>query len=497
MIGNWLLRGSTLTLLLLGSITWADEPEADPNQPPVVKLTLHPAAPGKPALKYALVPHRIDRKAGNAAQFYYRAQLMFSQSPNRKAYDKEHADNYERWTSEPCQGKNLEEIKKWLAQFPPNAKEQLREAVYREECDFDYRLRERSGIEIIQFLLPEIQEMRNFGRHLYLEARVAIAERRYDDAAEVFRMGYQMGRDTASEPLLINGLVGIAISGLMNAEVEDWIGSPESPNLYWSLASIPKPLVDLRPALQQEVRFPELMFPFLKDAETSQRSPEEWQRILSEAVRQINSNLELPLSKRQQNPLEKIQSDLAVTALIMRAYPVAKEELKKSGFEAEKLEKMPVAQVVTIHMHRIVREIGDEFSKGAYLPSKQREEFYGSLGKRMHDERFFGPNSREVIPLAGLLMPAVGAAMSAQTRLDRDFAALQTLEAIRAHLAETGALPEKLSDITVLPVPVNPATNEPFEYRLADGKATLEVPPVRKTISPQSGKRYEIIAAKK
>jgi hypothetical protein len=338
--------------------------------------------------------------------------------------------------------------------------------------------------------------MRNFGRHFYLEARVAIAERRYDDAAEVFRMGYQMGQDTATEPLLINGLVGIAISGLMNAEVEDWIGSPDSPNLYWSLASLPKPLVDLRPALEQEVRFPELMFPFLKDAEKSQRSPEEWQRVLSEAVRQISSNLDLPLSKRQQNPLEKIQSDLAVMALIMRAYPIAKEELKKSGFEAEKLEKMPVAQVVTIHMQRIVREIGDEFSKGAYLPTKQREEFYAGLDKRMQSDRMMGPNSREVIPLASLLMPAVGQALSAHTRLERDFAALQTLEAIRAHLAETGSLPEKLSDITLLPLPLNPVTNEPFEYRLVDGKATLEVPPVRKGMSPQLGKRYEITAAK-
>jgi hypothetical protein len=115
----------------------------------------------------------------------------------------------------------------------------------------------------------------------------------------------------------------------------------------------------------------------------------------------------------------------------------------------------------------------------------------------MQKDRMMGPNSREVIPLASLLMPAVGIALSAQTRMERDFAALQTLEAIRAHLAETGNLPEKLSDITVLPLPVNPTTNEPFEYRLADGKATLEVPPVRKGMSPQHGKRYDLTAAMK
>jgi hypothetical protein len=486
---------SLLALCLSTCEAIAQDP-VDPDQTPVIKLTLHPAPPARPALQHRLLPHRVDLKSGNAAPFYYRAQLMFAQNPGRQAYDKEHADNDERWAKEPCQGEVREQIKKWLAQFPSGAKDQLQEATSREDCNFDYRLRERYGMEIIQFLLPEIQEMRVFGRHLRYQARVAIAEQRYDDAAQTFQMGYRMAQDTASEPLLINGLVGVAIASIMNQEIENWIGSAESPNLYWSLAAVPKPLVDLRPALEQEVRFPEIMFPFLKDAETSQRSPDEWQRVLSDAVLQISNNFEQPISQRQQNPLARIQSGLAVTALIMRAYPVAKEELKKSGFAAEKLEKMPVSQVVTIHMQRHVRELGDEFSKGAYLPTRQREEFYGALEKRMVKDRMLGPNSREVIPLASLLMPAVGAALSAQTRLERDLAALQTLEAIRIHLAETGALPEKLGDIKGVPVPLNPVTNEPFEYRLANGKAILEVPPTRKGMSPQLGKRYEITAAR-
>jgi hypothetical protein len=491
----WHCFTSLLALSLLAVGVTAQDAVSEADQTPVVKLTLHPAAPSKPALKYPLLPHRTELQAGNAAQFYYRAQLMFAQNQARQAYEKEYAESDERWSKEPCQGDVRDQIKKWLAQFPRGATEQLREATSREECNFDYRLRDRAGMEIISFLLPEIQEMRVFGRHLRYQARVEIAEQRYDDAAKSLQMGYRMAQDTASEPLLINGLVGVAIASIMNMEVEDWIESPGSPNLYWSLVSIPKPLVDLRPALEQEVRFPEMMFPFLKDAETLQRSPEEWQRILSEAVHQVSTNFDQP-GKRTQNPLERVQAGLAVTALIMRAYPVAKEELKQSGFDAERLEKMAVSQVVAIHMQRVVRELSDEFSKGAYLPTAQRDEFYAELEKRIQRDRLMGPNSREVIPIASLLLPAVGSALSAQTRLDRDFAALQTLEAIRAHLAETGALPQKLSDITVVPVPLNPATNEPFAYRLVDGKATLEVPPTRKGMSPQSGKRYEITAAK-
>jgi len=482
------------TILALSSVALADEPAVDPSQIPTIKLTLHPAAPVRPALRYRLLPDRLSRTPGNGATFYYRALLLYHQNQGRQAHETTFGENQETWTSAPCEGEVRQAMKKWVAEFPRGSQEQLREAAYREYCNFDYRIADRSGLEVISFLLPEIQEMRNLGHYLAIKSRIEIAEGRYDDALESLRLGYQVSKDTASEPLLINGLVGIFVAGLMNGEMEHWISSPDSPNLYWAVATIPQPLVDLRPALDQESRLAETLFPFLKDVETTQRTPEEWQRQLSEAVQQIMTNLEQPLRKSQ-NPLEKLQSDFAVTALIMRAYPMAKDDLKKAGYDEVKLDKLPVAQVVAMHMQRTVRYLGDEFAKGAYLPTSQREEYYANLDQRLIKEGYFGHVSREAIPLASLLMPAVANAMGAQSRLERDLAALQTLEAIRAHLAETGSLPEKLSDIKVLPVPPNPVTNEPFEYRLADGTAVLEVPPVRK--GRPTGKRYELTAAKK
>jgi len=44
------------------------------------------------------------------------------------------------------------------------------------------------------------------------------------------------------------------------------------------------------------------------------------------------------------------------------------------------------------------------------------------------------------------------------------------------HAAETGQLPKTLEDISIVPVPLNPATNKPFEYQLKGGTATLELP---------------------
>jgi hypothetical protein len=62
----------------------------------------------------------------------------------------------------------------------------------------------------------------------------------------------------------------------------------------------------------------------------------------------------------------------------------------------------------------------------------------------------------------------------AQTRLDRRIAALRVIEALRLHAATNGGnFPDKLADVTVVPVPDDPGTGKPFDFQ-ADGKtATL------------------------
>jgi len=53
----------------------------------------------------------------------------------------------------------------------------------------------------------------------------------------------------------------------------------------------------------------------------------------------------------------------------------------------------------------------------------------------------------------------------------RMIALLATVEAIRMHAAANrNALPAKLSAITAVPVPLDPATGKSFQYALVDGK---------------------------
>ena len=57
-------------------------------------------------------------------------------------------------------------------------------------------------------------------------------------------------------------------------------------------------------------------------------------------------------------------------------------------------------------------------------------------------------------------------------------AALSTVEAIRMQAAANrGKLPGSLDEITIVPVPPNPATGKPPLYRVAEQRADLLIPP--------------------
>ena len=66
--------------------------------------------------------------------------------------------------------------------------------------------------------------------------------------------------------------------------------------------------------------------------------------------------------------------------------------------------------------------------------------------------------------------------------------ALMVVEALRMHAWENaGRLPASLDEITVVPVPENPATGEPFPYHLDGDTASLDV---ATTLDPEDANWY-------
>lgn len=92
------------------------------------------------------------------------------------------------------------------------------------------------------------------------------------------------------------------------------------------------------------------------------------------------------------------------------------------------------------------------------------------------------------------LSPATAKVDHAQLRTERQFDLLQTIEAIRLHAAETGQWPDKPADIKLVPVPNDPATGKPFEFKRNGNKIELYAPPPIAGEQPNRGNaiRYDL-----
>jgi len=463
----------------------AQDPAADANVPETIELTLPPAAEPRPALRYRLMPAPHERTPGNAAVFYYRAMLWLkSQSPEHwKEYDKKS----EAWLAAPLDKLPKEEVRQWVS--GESFYHQLRIAAYRENCDWDLRVQDLRGTDTVYLLLDDAQQCRTIARRLQLKARLEMSEGRYAEALETLRWGYQLGHDVAQTPLLINGLIGIAITSVMNGELLKLMQVSDA-NYYWALASLNEPVINMRPAIEYEMNLPYQVFAFLKDAETADRSPDEWRRLIVDCLR-ILPELESASTGR----VPQWQTELLAAGAIAKLYPPAKERLLADGLPRERVEAMSAAQVVAIHTARSVRFAYDEVGKLFYLSPPESIGRSGRVMDRLQQSGLLGSqfSGAEGLPLASLLLPAVSNVKQAGLRLDRERAALMAIEALRMHAAASGKLPAALSDVNVVPVPVNPTTQQPFPYQIdAAGVATFEVPAPAGFPARYYAKRYVI-----
>ena len=452
----------------------AEKPQG-PDQPQLFKLSVDPMSQPVPALKHSLVPSYLDLKSGNAVPYYYRAVVSWKDVALRK--DKAFLDEFKRLRDTPIEEISKKELRKFLQQGLGAALNELETAASRERCDWDWRMRDLSGFDGIAFLLPEVQPMRDLGRLLALKVRLQIMEGRHEEALRLLTIGYKLAVDVSEPPTLINDLVGMSIASKLNAEVLNLINSPGAPNLYWALSQLPDPLIDIRPALQYENALPFQMFPFLKDSETAQRTPAEWQAQLDRAIQQLHEMRGLFDSGPQK--VDPWPNTAELKKRIKDNYPRAKRELIESGMERERVGKMPLAQVIAIHQSRVNKHLYQEIYKWTLLPFWQARTGLEASEKKLKEEGYLKPprETREILPLSSQLLPATFAARLAAVRVRNQIAGLRTLEAIRMHAAANGGkLPKRLADISEVPVPMSPASGKPLDYRMEDGRAILDIP---------------------
>jgi hypothetical protein len=449
-------------LTILGSSNSLQAQEEGP-----IKLTLRPQAESKPALKYQLLPGFMDQIPGNAAVYYGKVmaeQQTFFDFKNRALWDKIE----DVWQEMP-----LGELKKETINFPKLSIAFLEQGARCKYCDWQLPIRE---VPFYEIPLPDIQQSRTFARILAVKARREIAEGKMDEAIKTFQTTYALGRNVAEGETLINGLIGIAMCGIIFPQVTEFVQQPDAPNLYWALTALPHPMVDMRKALAVEAHAIELSFPELRDLENSRRSPEEWRELVHDAAIKLFEIGNNPQSPRQPVPPEKLDD------LCQQVHAAAKRELIVRGLSREAVDAMSIHQVALLNTLATYRDLLDDGIKAYSLPYPEAIARIDAAAARAAD---IEQRSESILPIAPEIFPALRATRGAVARNDRHFAVLRVIEALRLYGAShVGKLPAKLSDITEVPIPHDPVTGQPFSYRLEGNTAFLESPGVKDPARP-------------
>jgi hypothetical protein len=470
----------------------------------VVRMTVTPAAEPNPALRYRLVPRELDLKTGNAAPYYYRAALELQ--PTMKTIREKFNNDTElsQWAETgdgvtPIAELPLDKVRQASQLFDPVYSNHLKPGFERNGCDWQLNIEELRGADIFSMHLNEFRDCREMARMMRLRTRLAIAEHRYDDAVELMRQSYRLGSDVTKVPFVVNGLIGIAIDGMTNQTMVEFIANPGSPNMFWALGELPDPAIDLRPALRFEMDFGPRLLTFMHNAETTDHSPQEWNLQFKQALCELQN---AGASGALFGGIGSTQADpsvgLAATAFGLAGYTHAKARLAAEGMDPKKLEKMAVGQVIAIYCERSYRSFAEDWERIWQVPFAQTAQVSARLDKRLAEARPLGDgDNREILPIATLLLPALQSSRETQVRLQREIASLRVIEALRLYAAaHDGKFPDLLEDINEVPVPNNPATGKPFMYRLDGATAIVELPNSDRLKGGNC--RYEIqIAAKK
>ncbi|MBX3414537.1 MAG: hypothetical protein KF708_17755 [Pirellulales bacterium] len=462
----------------------------------LVKLTISPAGMPVPAIRYRLTPITRDLRPGNAAALYYRAYIEFQsiekQLDPRLPSEATFKDRLEAarqasdgiWLDQSIREFPLEQAKLGLSLWSTPLNEVALGAT-RSQAIWDLPLREGG----VATLLPEIQGMRSLARLVALQAKIEIAEGRFNEAAHTLTTLLRLNQQVSESGTLISSLVGIACDGIALNEVEEWIDSPNSPNLYWALTALPNPPIDISIGLESEHSWITADIPYLDLIENSVLSDEQSRELL----KRISGFLEMAFSEGTVELPGGVKlpgtSELSQLLPMLATYPSAKRELIARGRSADEVERMPVAQVVVLRWVQEYRDMLDEMIVWGPQPFAESAGALADL-----DERSMDVGKHPSGHLAALLLPAVGAARRAEVRLQQRVAFLRVIEALRLYAASHGGgLPASLDEIREVPVPLDPVSNEPFIYELKGQTATLRAKSAQATILDQ---RYEIMVRK-
>ena len=480
----------TAVLLLLTAAVPAAFADTKPGDP--IRIAVGPAAAPKPALKYRLYPDRRDLTPGNAATLYYRAMASFVENSELlKEIGKQY---WYDWMEMPVKDLPLDQVRDKLYQ----ARHVLHEVELAARCkDCDWQIEDRA--EGFGLLLPEIQKFRGVAVVLAVKARYEIAQGQWDEACESLQTGYAAAHHLSLGPTLIHGIIGGAFCRFMDEQVDAMIQQPGAPNLYWALTELPHPFLDEELAVEQESRQLDRMMPWVKKLDGPPMSEAEAQAAMAEMRTSVDA-FASDFSLVQPTELDKVSQAF----FLVQLHGEAKRALVARGnYTAEQVEAMPRFQAVGLYAYLEYRDALDDVLKWLRAPHGVRHPGFQKASERYKqaltrlDRVFFRGVLLKYIGIGDDIGASYRKIFGVVGRTDRRIAALMYVEALRMYAAENGKWPASPEDVTEVPLPDDPVTGKPFEYRVQDTKAVVSTPSVTpgKSDGPD-GAAYEVYLRK-
>lgn len=432
------------------------------------ELAVSPAPAPMPSFKYTLMPSSARLTPGDGTPILLRLRYGVT--------DQEWAEIGEKtspWadlpSGSPWPAEAAALVERWRKPL-----DLLAIGVRRESCDWGYPIREQA-LGIIDLAMPDAYPMRTWGRLQAAKARSEIDRGDYSAAARSLETGLALGGKVAEGPFLINGLMGIAIDVTQLVAVEAWVVAPGSPNLYWALTDLGRPLVSLDRAVDQERLLIERAIPELADA-SEPTTPEGWSARLAAIDRRMRDLAAkmFPASDKPSEQEEHLKASLGADLADYKRLHL--EDLRRrlivtGDFPADRVRTMSDDEAAVRGILLEYRIVWDASFRDWHLTFREAEP------RESASEAKWAAAKRGPVALIPAFVPGLASARIAVSRLDRRVAMLRAVEAVRMHAAANGGnLPAALDEIREAPVPADPSTGKPFGWKVDGDVATLSVP---------------------
>ncbi|HQR06127.1 MAG TPA: hypothetical protein PLN21_04850 [Gemmatales bacterium] len=483
-----------MSFLLLYSLAIIVPGQQQAPPPEVRKVVVTPQVVPVPAFRYVLLPPLKEKTSGNAVQLYYRcfapevlSWMMRDQYRERLVkwlelpYDEAAQKN--RPASHPSMQKKStvdgeEDI------LPANREEasvgtsyrmldDLDQAARRSHAEWEYLERiKKSGIYM---LMPDMSGFYYFNNIVHTRARLALMEGDYTRCFYKLQTGLAMALHLNETNLMVGSLTGNAIARNMVKVLFECIQTPQAPNLYWALSDLPQPFLDFRKSFAGDRMAIEHTGIDWTQLQTRIYTKEEIRKVVDEHLKQIVH-------------IYGAEFNQDFTLVVLKELPRAKAWLRDQGRSAEDIEKMTSTQTVLLYAFSRYQHMADEYQKILQRPLAEKLKHAEAFSAK-----FQGIQDELSYYLGMVYFRSYPHVWVASCDLDRDFAILRCIEALRHHAAVMGGkLPASWDELRDLPVPLDPANSQPFAYQRVGNHAVITVDGFKGANQVRQPRSYEI-----